>query len=132
MLLDDTKQMVIVWQVAGDTPRAWIDFDTALSEPLERTHRARAVAFEEQPGTRHRYRYDPLNMLQTNVSYTTQRVMRRAFVPIDHWFSSGMHRATVETNMKRMWSEWEAANDGGQASAPATSRARPANWHEHG
>lgn len=128
MLLDDSQQMVIVWQVAGDIPRAWIDYDTAFSERLERHHRSRAAAFEEQPGTRHRYRYDPLNMLQTNVFYTSQRAMRRAFVPIDHWFSSGMHRVTVETNMKRMWSEWEAANEGEQASAPAASRARPGNW----
>ena len=128
MLLDDSQQMVIVWQVAGDIPRAWIDYNTAFSERLERHHRARAGAFEEQPGTRHRYRYDPLNMLQTNVFYTSQRAMRRALVPIDHWFSSGQHRVTVETNTKRMWSQWEAANEGEQASAPAASRLRPGDW----
>ena len=127
MLLGGNQQSVIAWQVAGDTPRAWVDFDTAFCERLERTHRARAGSFDEQPGTRHRYRYDPLNMLQTNVTYRSQRVMRHAFVPIDHRFSSGVRRANVEANVKRMRREWGAANGGGQSSAPAASRARPAN-----
>ena len=86
VLLDATQQSVIVWQVAGDKQHAWTDFDTAFSERLEQTYRTNAGPFEAQPRHRRIFRYDPARMLQTNTFYTSQRVMRRVLVPIDHWF----------------------------------------------
>jgi hypothetical protein len=126
VLLDATQQSVIVWQVAGDKPLAWTDFDTAFSERLERTFRTNAEPFEAQPGHRHRFTYDAVRMIQTNTFYGSQRVMRRVLVPIDHWFSSAEQRTTVEAAMARMWAAWEAANGGGQPSRSGPSRSRSA------
>ena len=126
VLLDATQQSVIVWQVAGDKQHAWTDFDTAFSERLEQTHRTNAEPFEAQPGHRRRFRYDPVRMIQTNTFYSSQRVMRRVLVPIDHWFESVEQRITVEADMARMWAAWEAANGGGQPSRSGPSRSRSA------
>lgn len=103
---DTTTGMYVIWQVEGDYPDTWIDYDVEFMNVLEdhRNHFVRTrepyIALLHTP-KQVQFRYDCYNATQTNTRSNKQRVMRRSFVTCQMWEQAQVRRSLVEEHNKQ-------------------------------
>lgn len=120
---DVPDDMVAVWQVQGDSNNIWIDYDVDFSARLESLHLAGGGTFEHMPGQKHKYSYDLAAMIQTHVTNTTRRVMRRVLMPRAAFSRTRELQAEVTETNAAIWRDWEQQSQRRQASrTPAPGR----------
>jgi hypothetical protein len=99
--------MVVVWQVQGDKPGLWNDYDAEFSARLEDRMKEGGASFIAQPGQRHAYIYDVRNRVQTHVDNNTRRTMRRVHVPRDELDRTGPLVQQMQEHNDAIWAAWE-------------------------
>lgn len=70
------------WQVQGDRPLHWIDYDQAFCERLEAAFHNGFSAFQWAPRGTVVFEYDTRELTQTNLETNGRRIMRRILVEI--------------------------------------------------
>lgn len=85
--MDNEAGMYVIWQVQGDFPMTWIDYDVKFMHRLE-DHQNIFVQNKEKkyeplrhaPMNNAEFVYDQLQMIQTNTRSNMQRRMRRCLM----------------------------------------------------
>ena len=134
ILIDAAAGYMVAWQVQGDTANSWTDFELAFAERLETAWRGAREPFDAKPGNRHTYRYDVGRSLQVNLTYGSERVLRRIFIVSTEWAAAQRNRTAAGTRNAEQWATWEARQPRPAASAPAarqrSQQPRP-SWSGH-
>jgi hypothetical protein len=115
---------VPIWQVQGDQPRQWLDYNQEFSSILEEKFRQGAPPFEHQPGARHVYTYDVVSMLQVNKYYRSRRVMRRLMVDAAEQNRTQEALAQCKTYQEQLWADYETQWGAADARRSQGSRSR--------
>lgn len=92
-----------VWQVQGDKPNTWVDYDAEWSRRLEEAFQTGKATFEARPGAAVTFSYDTNTSIQTNLETSGQRYMRRCLVEKFLKKNESGRLTAIEASNKANW-----------------------------